>query len=194
VLSPLASPGLTSRVLLVQLGTIVSLWVGLFLLNGWLFERLTFSEHVSWIFLPAALRMIAVLLAGWVGTLGIFLGSLVTCIYVVGLTDPVSILVVSGLSALSPTLALLVCARFWGSQSNLAGLSSLNLLILGIVAASFTAISHNIHFVMMGQVEQVGTSIGAMFIGDLVGTLIVLYGAKALLCLMMPKPTADSAL
>ena len=64
--NPLAVPNLSARTFLVQLSVVAGFWVGLFALNGWLFDRFAFSENVSWVFLPAALRMIAVLLAPWV--------------------------------------------------------------------------------------------------------------------------------
>lgn len=192
VFAVLSLPNLTIRSFFIQLSVISLLWVGLYQLNGWFFERLALSEHVSWIFLPAALRMIAVLVAGWVGVLGIFLGSLVTCLFVPGLSDPVDILMIASLSALAPTAALLVCARFWGAKLNLAGLSPLHLLVLGTVAAGFTAILHNIYFVMLGKVEAVLESLSAMFVGDLVGTLVVLYAAKWLLHVCTPPTTSTS--
>ena len=187
VFNPLAVPNLTVRTFLFQLGVVTGLWIGLFALNGWLFDRLAFSEQVSWIFLPAALRMIAVLLAGWVGALGIFLGSVATSIYLLGLNDPDYILIVGGISAFAPTAALLLCARFWGTQLNLAGLSATHLLLLSTVSAGFTAVMHNVYFVFLGTVDAVASSTGAMFVGDLIGTLIVLYGAKWLLYWLVPK-------
>jgi heme/copper-type cytochrome/quinol oxidase subunit 4 len=165
----------------------------LYVLNDWLFDRLAFSEHVSWIFLPAALRMIAVLLAGWVGALGIFLGSLATCIYFLGTSDPSYVVVIAVISALAPTAALLVCARFWGPQLNLTGLSATHLLALSTVAAGFTAIIHNAYFMMLGKVDAVASSMGAMFVGDLIGTLIVLYGAKWVLHALVPKSATGAA-
>lgn len=177
----------------VHLGVVAGLWIGLYSLNGWLFDRLAFSEHVSWIFLPAALRMIAVLLAGWVGALGIFLGSLATCVYFLGLSDPTYVVIIAGISAFAPTAALLVCARFWGTKMNLAGLSAMHLLVLSTVSAGFTAIMHNAYFMMLGKVDAVVSSTGAMFVGDFIGTLIVLYGAKWVLFALVPKSAPGSA-
>lgn len=173
----------------IQFALIVGLWVGFYTVNGWMFDQLAFSAHVSWIFLPAALRMIAVLLVGWLGTVAIFVGSLITCVYVAGLTDNSQILIVSGLSALAPTLALLVCAHFFGVRANLAGLSAKKLLLLSVLAASFTTALHNVHFATAGYVDALGDSVAAMFVGDLVGTLIVLYGAKCLLMTLLPRQT-----
>jgi len=193
VSNPLVVSNLSARTFLVQLSVVAGLWVGLYVLNDWLFDRLAFSEHVSWIFLPAALRMIAVLLAGWVGALGIFLGSLATCIYFLGTSDPSYVVVIAVISALAPTAALLVRARFWGPQLNLTGLSATHLLALSTVAAGFTAIIHNAYFMMLGKVDAVASSMGAMFVGDLIGTLIVLYGAKWVLHALVPKSATGAA-
>jgi len=193
VFNPLAVPNLSARTFLVQLSVVAGFWVGLFALNGWLFDRFAFSENVSWVFLPAALRMIAVLLAGWVGALGIFLGSLATGIYFLGTSDPSYIVVIASISALAPTAALLVCARFWGPQLNLTGLSAMHLLALSTVAAGFTAIMHNTFFMALGKVDAVASSTGAMFVGDLIGTLIVLYGAKWVLYVLTPKSAKGAA-
>ncbi len=187
VFNPLSVPNLTVRTFFIQLSVIAGLWAGLYALNGWLFDRLAFSENVSWIFLPAALRMIAVLLAGWVGSLGILMGSLATCLYFLGVSDPSYVVVIASISALAPTLALLVCAGFWGVQINLAGLSAMHLLVLSTVAAGFTAIMHNAYFIILGKVDAVASSTGAMFVGDLIGTLIILYCAKWLLHALLPK-------
>lgn len=191
--NPLVVPNLTVRTFLVQLSVVAGLWIGLYALNGWLFDRLAFSELVSWIFLPAALRMIAVLLAGWVGALGIFLGSLVTCIYLLGLNDPDYIMIIAGISAFAPTAALIVCAKFWNAQMNLAGLSSTHLLVLSTVSAVFTATMHNAYFLLSGKVDAVASSTGAMFVGDLIGTLIVLYSAKWIIHALLPKSATGAA-
>ena len=139
VFNPLAVPNLTVRTFLFQLGVVTGLWIGLFALNGWLFDRLAFSEQVSWIFLPAALRMIAVLLAGWVGALGIFLGSVATSIYLLGLNDPDYILIVGGISALAPTAALLRDATELGRT----------------VCHAFAVAKHSIRWLYGGHAQRV---------------------------------------
>jgi len=173
--------------MVLQFVVVVGLWVSLYTLNDWMFDHWSFSAHVSWIFLPAALRMIAVLLLGWVGAAAIFFGSLMTCFFVAELTNVSHMLIISGLSALAPTLALLLCAHFFGVNADLAGLSARKLLLLSVLAASFTAGLHNIHFSAVGYVDAIGDSILAMFVGDLVGTLVVLYAAKWLVTLLVPK-------
>ena len=193
VFALLRPPSVKPTTLFVQGACVALMWVGLFLLNSWLFKQFAFSEQVSWIFLPAALRMLAVLVLGWVGVAGIFLGSAITGVFVMGKIEGSQILIGSALSALSPTLALLLCAYAFGMRANLVGLSASKLLILSVVAASFTAVLHNIHFALSGQVDAVGDSLLAMFIGDLVGTLVVLYLAKLILMALPLSGASKSA-
>jgi len=65
--------------------------------------------------------------------------------------------------------------------------------LLSTVSAGFTAVMHNAYFVFLGTVDAVASSTGAMFVGDLIGTLIVLYGAKWVLHALVPKSATGSA-
>ena len=57
---------------------VVLLWTGLFYLNEWLFSAVSLSSVINWVFLPAAIRMLAVMALGWVGVAGLFVGALLT--------------------------------------------------------------------------------------------------------------------
>lgn len=80
-----------------------------------------------------------------------------------------------------------------GAKLNLAGLSAMHLLVLSTVSAGLAAIMHNAYFMMLGKVDEVVSSTGAMFVGDFVGTLIVLYGAKWVLYALISKSAAGAA-
>jgi len=142
------------------------------------------SAYASWVFLPAALRMLAVLLCGWTGVVGLFLGSLATGLYTHGLSDPGMLIVLAGLSALSPMVAFLICTRWFGWRSDLRGLKATQLVVLSVLVSLCGAGLHNLHFVAIGATADIGQTFTAMFVGDLVGTFIVLYGAKVLIGLM----------
>jgi hypothetical protein len=153
----------------------------LYRLNEWFFETLAFSERVSWIFLPAALRMLAVLAAGWVGALGIFVGSLITAGYSDIFYDTSTVLVLAGLSALSPVIALLVGARVFGIKSNLEGLQAGQLIGLSVLVAAFAAVLHSAGFMLLGLSAGLADSLFPMFVGDLLGTLLFLYLARLII-------------
>jgi hypothetical protein len=53
-------------------------WAVLYRLNDIWSDALAWSDGVTWLFLPAAVRPLAILLFGLRGAVGLFVGSLVT--------------------------------------------------------------------------------------------------------------------
>lgn len=161
-------------------------WFLLFHFNNWLFSSISISPQVSWIFLPAAIRMLAVVLFGWSGVLGLFLGALFTN-QLFGEVALVAAITVSALSALGPWLAFRTCTQCLKLPDDLAGLRPSHLLILSAVGAFFICVPHCIFFYVSGISPNLWSDLIPMFIGDLVGTLLVLYIASLLIKLLMPK-------
>jgi len=160
-------------------------WCSTYYLNEWLFSQFILVEgFISWVFLPAAIRVLAVLLAGWVGVVGLFLGSIVTFMFVTGY-EPVAIhiLVLATISSVAPMLALLICAKYLNIQNSLQGLSASNLFVLCVVSAIFSVFPFNLAYYFFGLSINILDGIGPMFIGDFLGMLMVLY----LIRLLLPK-------
>lgn len=169
---------------LAQVLLVAGVWVLLYVLNDWLFDQAAISAYASWVFLPAALRMLAVLLCGWVGVVGLFVGSFITGVYTHGLLDPGMLTVLAGLSALSPMVAFLICTRWFGWRSDLCGLSATQLVVLSLLVSLCGAGLHNMHLLAIGAIDSIGQTFVTMFVGDLVGTFVVLYAAKFLIGLV----------
>lgn len=69
---------------------IFCVWCSNYYLNEWLFSQfILFEDFISRVFLPAAIRGLAALLAGWVGIEGDFLGMLIV-LYLIRLLLPKS--------------------------------------------------------------------------------------------------------
>jgi hypothetical protein len=177
----------------VQALIVAITWVTLYVINDWLFEFVAVSEHVSWVFLPAAVRMLAVLLAGWSGVAGLFVGSLITGLYGFDGASVGQVVVLAGLSALAPMLALTLCASWLNLRSDLRGLSALQLLALSVVCGALTAGLHSLHLWGFGVVGQFSDAFLPMFVGDLVGTVTMLYVAKILLSQVGSKPQSPAS-
>ena len=158
-------------------------WILLFKLNAWLFAFVTVSENVSWVFLPAAIRVLAVMLFGWTGALGLFGGGLLTSNFMSGGSLSESV-VLAGLSALGPLVAVRVCAHFLQTSPDLGGLGAKGLFIFAVAGAVFNVVPHSLYLYEAGKVVNPLGSMASMFVGDLVGTLMVLYAAAGLLGLM----------
>lgn len=109
-------------------------WIGLFQLNAYWFEGLVVNENVSWVFLPAVVRILAVLLAGYAGVVGLFVGALVTNLPInsVELSD---VLALTSLTALNPLLAVWVLVRYFGLKTDLSDLRWWHLIAFATAGA-----------------------------------------------------------
>ena len=165
------------------------LWVLLFRLNRWAFSYIDVTIFISWIFLPAAIRMLAIMACDWVGALGLFAGALITnqADPAAGLTDG---LVLAFLSATGPLLAFWCCTRLLRLPPTLTGLTAWQLLVFAVVGALLNAVPHNIYFYFSGRMTSPIEGLVPMFFGDLLGTMVVLYAASLALRLIFKR--ADS--
>ncbi len=167
-----------STVAMILFVLVVALaWFALFELNAWLFSRIHLTGFISWIFLPAAIRMLAVMVGGWTGTLGLFLGAILTNLSLLKY-EPFNIVMLAGLSALGPLVAFNLCTRWLKLPRDLAGLHHSQLLVFAVAGAIFNTFPHNLYFYFTGLSPDAWSGIVPMFVGDVAGTLIMLYLAS----------------
>ena len=183
-----AAPKTQTNVLTIAASAIVValLWVLLFRLNQWAFSSFEITVFITWVFLPAAIRMLAVMACGWVGALGLFAGALFTnqTNSSGGLTDG---LVLAFLSAAGALVAFWCCTRLLRLPSNLTGLTARQLLVFAITGAMFNAVPHNIYFYLSDRMASPIEGLVPMFLGDLLGTVVVLYAVSFALRLMFKR-------
>lgn len=163
----------TGAMILFVVG-VAAAWVALFQLNSWLFSALHLTGFISWIFLPAAIRMLAVMIGGWAGAAGLFFGAILTNL---GLFEfePLNVVVLAALSALGPVVAVYLCTRWLQLPRDLAGLQRSQLLVFAVAGAIFNVFPHNLYFFTTGLSYDAWSGVFPMFVGDLAGALIVLY-------------------
>jgi hypothetical protein len=183
-----AAPKTQTNVLTIATSAIAValLWVLLFRLNQWAFSSFEVTVFITWIFLPAAIRMLAVMACDWVGALGLFAGALFTnqTNSSGGLTDG---LVLAFLSAAGALVAFWCCTRLLRLPSNLTGLTARQLLVFAITGAMFNAVPHNIYFYLSDRMASPTEGLVPMFLGDLLGTVVVLYAVSFALRLMFKR-------
>jgi hypothetical protein len=144
-----------------------------FYANDVLFSDLEHHRGAHWIFLPAGLRLLGILLLGSMGAIGIFLGSLLAAL-IMGQSTPLGMIVESLISAGAPLLTYYLALRY-GLSVNLKNLTARSLFILATFFAATSALLHSIWFATQGIAESFAASFLAMFVGNLLGTIIVLY-------------------
>jgi hypothetical protein len=183
-----AAPKTQTNVLTIAASAIAValLWVLLFRLNQWAFSSFEVTVFITWVFLPAAIRMLAVMACDWAGALGLFAGAVFThqTDSTGDLTDG---LVLAFLSATGPLVAFWCCTRLLSLPSNLTGLTARQLLVFATMGAVFNAVPHNIYFYLSDRMASPIEGLVPMFLGDLLGTVVVLYVVSFALRLMFKR-------
>ncbi|WP_213959436.1 hypothetical protein [Variovorax sp. dw_954] len=161
------------------LGT-AALWVGLFKFNDFLFGSVGLCLVINWVFVPAAVRLISVLLFGMRGALGLWIGTLLTNH---AFASSWHSIIVAFLSAGGALAALCIGRRWLQLPASLQGLTPGKLFQLSVFVAICNSVPHNIFFWITGFMPDLWTGIGPMFIGDLLGILLVLYTARGVIAM-----------
>ncbi len=192
-LTPPGETNLVNQAHRLNIGAMFSLvagvavvWVALYKLNLWLFSDLQITGFISWIFLPAAIRVLAVMVAGWAGALGLFLGAVVTSAVFTDLML-LDVLTISALSALGPLAAVHLCTRWLSLPNDLSGLQRWQLLVFAVTGAVFNVLPHNLYFYLTGMSDNLWTGVIPMFVGDLIGTMSILYVASLSIRLILSR-------
>ena len=173
--------------------TVVSFFV-FFLVNQSVFEIFSVSENISWIFLPAGLRLFFILVYRHQALVGLFLGSLLAAVYLNH--EPLSpfTLLLALASTLNPLIALYALEK-WSSQFNLRleNLCLEAIISLAILQAFFSTNLHHLIFLAFEKTLQENFlgELLSMFFGDLFGIVIMMGLLTLALRLMLKfyKPT-----
>jgi predicted membrane protein len=138
--------------------------------NAWLFQYLSLSEHISWIYLPAFLRVMYVLVLGpWWGFAAIFVGSMVLAI---SLSEHLNqALLNAACSALSPVLAVWLFRILKERSLVLSRLT--DLIELSLLYALLNAVIHHLNWALQ-QPDQLLSAMQfpIMVAGDLMGEVL----------------------
>lgn len=153
----------------IDLVSVVVVWVVFYRLSSWIFAVVQYNDQISWVFLPAGVRLLALLLLGWRGVAGLFIGAIVTNED----TNLQYVLTLSAISALAPMLAIKMCKWLFDTPVTLQGICTKNLLSMAALGATFNASFSVAQFWLSGTTPNI-YSVFPMFIGDLSGALIML--------------------
>jgi len=162
-----------------------------YVVNEWLFIRLVFAPGITWIYLPAGMRLLATLLFAESGAVGLLIASWLVCFLYV-FPDDFSRAFMGGiLSTVAPYLTYKMAQHFFGLKATLTNLTPKRLLVCILAYAITSPLLHHIWFYLHDHAEHVVEGFLVMFAGDLAGTLVVIYTIKGLLWLMPRRRTTD---
>ncbi|PRF63148.1 hypothetical protein C6Q09_26860 [Burkholderia multivorans] len=161
---------------------VVSLWV-----NQEVFTHSEFVRGVNWIYLPSGVRLLATLLLGSDGAIGLLVASwLVDFLYFFP-NDPIRSIAGGIIATVAPYATYRLAREHYGLHASLTNLTPKRLLVLALAFSVANPLLTNIWLALRGQTTNIGERFFAMFVGDLSGTIIILYTIKILLSLL-PSP------
>lgn len=161
-------------------------FLGLNRINELLFIRFEQSSGINWVFLPAGIRLLATLLFGFAGFVGLLLVGLWLNFCHFAFTDEARAVYGAVAGAGGPYLAYLFAKHWFDLGPRLRNLTAGRLLLTGVLCGLMSpAFHHAFMWVQTGTVDW--TALSAMIGGDIVGILAVLYVAKGLLTLTDPR-------
>ena len=175
------------------LGFLVSViaYAGLFYINAWLTSNLTYGLGVSWIYLPAGLRLFLTLIFGIPGALGIALGSFLIS-YLGEFPHEITTCIGVGLiSGFAPYLARIFVLTNIRIAPDLSDLSMPKLVGCILIYALLSAGLHQWWFAVRGLDESGSMNhFLVMFLGDVFGTVLLIALLKSSLDLLKFSRTA----
>lgn len=164
------------------------LFVAFFQFNGWIFSTFHYSEGISWIFLPAGFRIILVLVLGLPGALGLMLASWFIDRDLFSQGGMLLAFLNGFVGGITPWLVMkFLIQRKWLS-AQLHAINSAQLLNMTLTFAATSALTHQLVWLLLERPQlNIWVDIWPMFVGNALGSLLMLYGFKFVLDRMRRK-------
>ena len=181
-----------SRVFLV--GALIStlLYSTLFFFNDWLTETVKYDLGVSWIYLPAGLRLFLILIFGLSGAIGIAAASFAISYFWAFPADLVTCIGIGLISGFAPLLAKWVVVSNIPINNDLSNLSLQKIVFCVVVYAFMSAGLHQIWFELRDLESGSLDHFLVMFVGDIAGSSLLIAIIKYSIDLLKrSKPKHD---
>jgi len=149
-------------------------WAILYKLNNFALSSLSVTSFISWIFIPAGLRLLAILLLNRTAAIaGLFIGALITGFSLQ--LELIDWIVISAISATSPYLAIEVAHYFLPIKGKVCELSVGQIFTMSLSLAVYNAVLHNVYFYLFHFTHRFWINTFEMLTGDFIGAFFVVY-------------------
>lgn len=159
------------------------LFVAMLVINEWLLARFELVRGINGIYLPAGIRLLSTLLFAESGAIGLLLVSWLVSYFYFFPDDFLRSFAGGILGTVAPYAVYRWAKQEYGLHASLANLTSRRLLVLIVAYSVASPLLHHLWFALQGR-ENLAQGFLVMFIGDLSGTLLVIYAVKAVLSLL----------
>ena len=156
--------------------TIIIAWLVMYAFNYAIFNPLIYKSHISFIFLPAGIRIIFATIYRKEAWIGLFLGAIITGFLFLESNLQPYVLLFSAMSATSPILAVYSVNAVTPLGGQLEYLDIKKVIAISVMYGIYCGIFHNLTtFYLFGlSLQTFITDSFAMFIGDMTGSFILL--------------------
>ncbi|WP_245623883.1 hypothetical protein [Paraburkholderia nodosa] len=166
---------------------VLTLWV-----DELIFLHAAFPRWVEWIYLPTGIRLLGTLLLGADGAIGLLASALLVDFFHYFPNDPVRAIAGAIFSSAGPYAVYRLALERYGLKASLTNLTPRRLIVLAFAVALTNSTLHHLWFAMTGNTQDILQSFFTMFVGDLLGALILLYIVKGTLALLPRHPSQSS--
>jgi hypothetical protein len=166
----------SNRMRLFLVGTLISLllYSALFFFNDWITETVKYDLGVSWIYLPAGLRLFLILIFGLAGAIGIAAASFAISYFGAFSTDLLTCIGIGLISGFAPLLAKWVVVSNTYISNDLSNLSMQKILLCIVIYALMSSGFHQYWFVLRDLESGSINHFLVMFAGDVAGSILLI--------------------
>jgi hypothetical protein len=166
----------SNRMRLFLVGTLISLllYSALFFFNDWITETVKYDLGVSWIYLPAGLRLFLILIFGLAGAIGIAAASFAISYFGAFPTDLLTCIGIGLISGFAPLLAKWVVVSNTYISNDLSNLSMQKILLCIVIYALMSSGFHQYWFVLRDLESGSINHFLVMFAGDVAGSILLI--------------------
>ena len=184
----------SDRLRLFLLGVFISalLYSALHFFNDWITETVKYDLGVSWIYLPAGLRLLLILIFGLAGAIGIASASFAITYFGVFPPDLITCIGIGLISGSAPLLAKWLIVSGTPINNDLSNLSIQKLILCIIVYALMSSGLHQYWFELRDLESGSLDHFLVMFVGDIAGSILLIAIIKYSIDLLKrSKPKHD---
>jgi hypothetical protein len=169
-----------NHAMLFCLGALISalLYSALFFFNDWLTEIVKYDLGVSWVYLPAGLRLFLILIFGLAGAIGIAAASFAISYFGVFPPDLLTCIGIGLISGFAPLLAKWIVVSNIHISRDLSNLCLQKIILCIVVYALMSAGLHQIWFELRGLESGSLNHFLVMFVGDIAGSILLIAVIK----------------
>jgi hypothetical protein len=166
----------SDRPQLFLLGIFISalLYSALFFFNDWITETVKYDLGVSWIYLPAGLRLFLILIFGLAGAIGIAAASFAISYFGVFPPDLLTCIGIGLISGFAPLFAKWVVVSNTYISNDLSNLSMQKILLCIAIYALMSSGFHQYWFMLRDLESGSINHFLVMFAGDVAGSILLI--------------------